>query len=604
MHWRNLGDKDLATRTLTPEEAAAVAAAGRFAIGGHGAISSIAPSTVTGKVIWTGSNNGLIYVTQDGGTTWKETDLKLPYNANVVIMDASHSDPAEAYAGVDLHAAGTYTPYIYRTRDYGAHWDLITNGLPTNEPAGSFVRVVREDIVKKGLLFAGTESSVYVSFNDGDHWQSLKLNLPVVSYRDLIVHGKDLVAGTFGRSFWVLDDISPLRQIAADLPSKTAYLFKPTDTYRIRKDVNRNTPLPPEIPHGLNPPDGAILYYYLASKPSGEIKIEIFDSANNLIRSYSSAPIPPVTINPLPNVPDYWFYRPEPIPTEVGTNRINWDLHYTRPPSLIQNYSLEKFDAIYHNTVYDPQGPLVVPGTYTVKLTANGTTSMQTVRVKMDPRVEGQATQADLVAMHDLLMKVYRSMFTTWDGYQQVRDMRAQLKTITDGQLPPQVANAASEFDAKMAGIEGELPAAQGGAPAAGAGQGGRGATPQIGFGALNIQFGGDGQTGYINAFGTADVAPTPAERRAYQISCTHLNSAIAAWTAINNQDVSAFNTLLRQNKLSPLPDAHQGVGHHRVRPAGGHRPAGHARARRAVSSRQASGFRVFTGRPKGRPFF
>ena len=363
VHWRNLGDKDLAARTLAPEEAAAVAAAGRFAIGGHGGIASIAPSTVTDKVIWTGSNNGLIYVTQDGGKTWKETDLKLPYNANVVIMDASHSDPAEAYAAVDLHAAGDYTPYIYRTRDYGAHWDLITNGLPTNEPAGSFVRVVREDMVKKGLLFAGTESSVYVSFDDGDHWQSLKLNLPVVSYRDLIVHGKDLVVGTFGRSFWVLDDISPLRQIAADLPSKPAYLFKPADTYRIRKDVNRNTPLPPEIPHGLNPPDGAILYYYLGSRPSGETKIEIFDSANNLIRSYSSAPIPPVTITPLPNVPDYWFHQPEPMPTEVGTNRINWDLHYTRPPSFIQNYSLEKFDAIYHNTDYDPQGPLVVPGT-------------------------------------------------------------------------------------------------------------------------------------------------------------------------------------------------------------------------------------------------
>ena len=140
----------------------------------------------------------------------------------------------------------------------------------------------------------------------------------------------------------------------------------------------------------------------------------------------------------------YWYDRPEPMPTEVGTNRINWDLRYTRPPSLIKNYANEKFDAIYHNTVYDPQGPLVVPGTYTVKLTANGTTSTQTVTVKEDPRVQGQATRADLVTMHDLLMKVYQSMFTAWDGYQQVRGMRAQLKTITGGQLPPQVANAAT----------------------------------------------------------------------------------------------------------------------------------------------------------------
>ena len=365
----------------------------------------------------------------------------------------------------------------------------------------------------------------------------------------------------------------------------------------------RNTPLPPEIPHGLNPPDGAILYYYLASKPSGEIKIEIFDSANNLIRSYSSAPIPPVTINPLPNVPDYWFYRPEPIPTEVGTNRINWDLHYTRPPSLIQNYSLEKFDAIYHNTVYDPQGPLVVPGlhgeAHRQRHHLNADRQGEDGSARRGPGDAGRSRGHARPVDEGVQVHVH-----TWDGYQQVRDMRAQLKTITDGQLPPQVANAASEFDAKMAGIEGELPAAQGGAPAAGAGQGGRGATPQIGFGALNIQFGGDGQTGYINAFGTADVAPTPAERRAYQISCTHLNSAIAAWTAIDNQDVSAFNTLLRQNKLSPLPMPTKALATTEVRPAGGHHPAGHARARRAVSRRQASGFRVFTGRPKGRPFF
>ena len=238
-----------------------------------------------------------------------------------------------------------------------------------------------------------------------------------------------------------------------------------------------------------------------------------------------------------------------------------------------------------------------------MKLTANGTISTQTITVKMDPRVQGQATQADLVAMHDLLMKVYQSMFTAWDGYQEVRAMRAQLKTITGGQLPPQVAAAATEFDAKLAGIEGEpLPAGQGGAPAAGAGQGGRSAAPQIGFGALNIQFGGDGQTGYINAFGTADVAPTPAERRAYQISCTHLNSAIATWRAINNQDVGGFNTLLRQNNLSPLPVPSKALATTECGPPVGIAPPVAPRARIGQLAVSRAGFQLFKGAAQGPP--
>jgi len=563
VHWRNLGNQDLATRTLTPdEEAMATASGGRGGSGrASGALSSIAPSSKTASVIWTGSNNGLIYLTKDGGNTWKNVSPKgLPANANVVIMDASHSDPAEAYAAVDVHAVGDYTPYIYRTRNYGQNWDLIVNGLPKGEVSGSFVRVVREDTVKKGLLFACTESSVFVSFDDGDHWQSLRLNLPTVSYRDLIVHGNDVVVGTYGRSFWILDDISALRQITPDLASKTAYLFKPSDAIRVRHDVNRNTPLPPEVPHGLNPPEGAIIYYYLSSKPADDIKLQILDSANNVVRTLSSAPIPPVTINPPPNVPDYWFEVPMPMATEAGTNRVNWDLHYDRPPSFVQNYSMEKFDALFHATVYDPRGPLAIPGTYTAKLTVNGTTFSQSFKVLIDPRVSEskQATQSDLVAMHDLLMKVYKSMFVSWDGYKQVQAMRAQLKDLTSRQVPPPVADAATALDLKLGAIEGAPAAGRGGgggAAAAGAGAGGRGAggaAPQIGFGALNIQFGGDGQTGYINAFGTADIAPTPAERRAYQISCTSLNDAIARWNALKNEEVAAFNNLARQNNLTP----------------------------------------------------
>ena len=279
--------------------------------------------------------------------------------ANVVIMDASHSDPAEAYAAVDLHASGDYMPYIYRTRDFGAHWDLIVNGLPTGEVAGSFARVVKEDTVKKGLLFAGTESSVYVSFDDGDHWQSLKLNLPIVSYRDLVVHDNDVVVGTFGRSFWILDDIAPLRQITADWvqANRLTYSNRPTPI-RMRKDVNRNTPLPPEIPHGLNPPYGAIMYYYLGSRPQGEIKLQIYDSSNNLVRTLSTAHrFRSSSANPPPNVPDYSFEEPQPM--SLGARNESGGLGSTlheHPPSLIQNYSLEKFDALLHDTPYMGSG--------------------------------------------------------------------------------------------------------------------------------------------------------------------------------------------------------------------------------------------------------
>src|SRR5205814_522145 len=218
--------------------------AGRGGAGGVGAppaggsIESISPSSIAAGVIWVGTNNGLIKLTKDHGMTWQDVtipDLPNPTRADVLAIDASHHDPATAYAAIDYHTSGDYTPYFYRTHDLGKTWTKITNGLRTDQPSGSLARVIRADTKKSGLLFAGTESSVYVSFDDGDNWQSLMLNLPNTSYRDIQIHDNDLVVGTYGRSFWVLDDYSPLRQVTPALASEHAHLFKPGDSICVRR---------------------------------------------------------------------------------------------------------------------------------------------------------------------------------------------------------------------------------------------------------------------------------------------------------------------------------------------------------------------------------
>ena len=259
---------------------------------GGGTITGFSTSSVAPGVIWAGTSNGLIKLTKDHGVAWEDVTMAnpLPAGTQVSTIDASHQDPATAYVSMDAHAIGDMTPYIYRTHDYGKTWTQISNGLATNQPHGSFVRVVRTDTKRSGLLFAGTESSVYVSLDDGDNWQSLMLNLPTTAFRDMVIKDNDLVVGTYGRSVWILDDFSPLRQITAAVAAEPAHLFKPADAYRVRRNINAGTPFPPEIPHGDNPPLGAIIYYHLGSKPTGYITLDISDKAGRVVRHMSSAP--------------------------------------------------------------------------------------------------------------------------------------------------------------------------------------------------------------------------------------------------------------------------------------------------------------------------
>jgi hypothetical protein len=346
----------------------------------RGVVYSIAPSRLNVNVVWVGTDDGLIHLTRDGGKTWKNvTPARITPWSKIAQLDASHFDDDTVYAAVNRIRLDDLKPHIWRTHDGGATWQETVRGLP-DAP----VNAVREDPVRKGLLFAATELEVFVSFNDGEDWQPLRLNMPATSIRDLVVHDGDLVAGTHGRGFWILDDISPLRQMAEDVTAASAHLFAPRPVYRFARNTNTDTPLPPEEPAGKNPPDGAALYYYLAADAKSAVTLEILDSAGKLVRKYSSEdkPEPP---DPALNVPTYWIRPFQPLPATAGMHRFVWDLH-AAPSSGGGRRGVEyPISAIYMDTP-GSQGEWMPPGTYTVKLTADGRSYTQAVVVKPDPR--------------------------------------------------------------------------------------------------------------------------------------------------------------------------------------------------------------------------
>ncbi|MGH9473179.1 MAG: WD40/YVTN/BNR-like repeat-containing protein [Terriglobales bacterium] len=371
----------------------------------RGVIYSIAPSPLDAGLIWIGTDDGLIQVTRDGGKSWRNvTPPALAPWSKVATIEASPFDRDEAYAAVNRFRADDLRPYVYRTRDGGGTWQPAARGLPD----GASVNVVRADPARRGLLYAGTETSVYVSFDDGDQWQSLQLNLPHTSMRDLTVHGDDLIVGTHGRSFWILDDLTPLRQIRAAAAAHGAYLFAPETAWRVRRDTNTDTPLPPEVPAGENPPDGAILDYYLPAPASETVTLAIYAGNGKVIRRYSSAERAPASIaelNATLRVPVYWVRPFRPLETGAGMHRFVWDLHYPPPDSLRRDYPIS---AIPHDTPLYPRGPAVLPGRYRVQLSIAGHSFTQPLLVKMDPRVKTSA--ADLRQQFEIAMGVYGAL--------------------------------------------------------------------------------------------------------------------------------------------------------------------------------------------------
>ena len=383
----------------------------------RGVIYAVTPSNKDANVIWAGTDDGLIQVTRDGGKTWANvTPPDLTPWSKVSILDASHFDDLTVYAAINRFRLDDLKPHIYRTHDGGKTWKEIVAGLPDGP-----INTVREDPVRKGLLFAGSELAVYVSFNDGDNWAPLQLNMPAISVRDLVIHGNDLVAGTHGRGFWILDDIAPLRQMSAEISVSDAHLFRPSAAYRMRRNNNTDTPLPPEEPAGQNPPDGAILYYYLKSAAPSPVSLEIYDSANKLVRRYSSDD-KPEAVDPLLNVPAYWIRPPQIVAASAGMHRFVWDLHYPPPDALRHEYPIS---AIYRDTPRYPLGPAVMPGQYTMKLTAGGKTYTQPLTVKMDPRVK--TPPAGLLEQFTLARRVAEMMHQDYEALDQVRALRAKL---------------------------------------------------------------------------------------------------------------------------------------------------------------------------------
>ncbi len=496
----------------------------------RGVIYTVAPSFRNMNTIWAGTDDGLIQITRDGGKNWTNiTPPELKSWAKVSLIEASHFDDDTAYAAINTFRLDDLRPHIYRTHDGGKTWKHIAKGIPD----GGIVNTVREDPVRKGLLYAGTEQAVYVSFDDGENWQSLRLNMPATSIRDLVIYNDDVVVGTHGRSFWILDDITPLRQINRQVSDAGAHLFKPQIAYRVRRSVNTDTPIPQEEPMGENPPDGAIINYYLKSDVR-EVTLEIYDAANRLVRRFSSADKPEQLDEERLAYPSYWFRPPRRLSTKAGMQRFVWDLHYAPPEGFTRGYPIS---AIYRNTPTVPEGPSVLPGQYTVKLTADGKSYTEPLAIKMDPRVTTPA--AGLAKMFEISYGSYEAIKKIRAAQSEIGNLRSQLQTAKERAGQGAVRDAIDALDKKAAALEG----------GAGSGGGaGAGPTGEPSFARLATEI------NTIMAIAeSADVQPTAQAVAAYSQSLESLAAMLARWSEIKGREATDLNGKLRQAKLQPL---------------------------------------------------
>ena len=499
----------------------------------RGVIYTVAPSPLDINRIWAGTDDGLIQVTADGGLHWKDvTPPQVAPWAKVSIIDAGHFDALTAYAAINTLRLDDMRPHIWRTHDGGKTWTEIVSGIPE----GAAVDAVREDPKSKGLLFAGTEREVYVSFDDGDHWQSLRLNMPASSIRDLAIKDDDLTAATHGRGFWILDDIAPLRQLNAEVAGADAFLFKPETAIRVRWNMNTDTPLPPDEPAGQNPPDGAILDYYLGAAASGAVTLEILDSAGALVRRYASTdPVEPA--DPMLAIPAYWVRPPHPLSNQAGMHRFFWDLHYTALAGGRAGYGMQ---AIVHDTPPSITSIWAMPGRYTVKLTAGGRSYTQPLTVKMDPRVRTPLT--GLQRQFTLSKQTYDDIVKTSKALEQIRTMRAQLGPLREKAGPGATADAIAAFDQKVVAL--------GGATGGGRG-GGRGA---VAAGPDTLASVSSSLTQLMRLLESADVMPSTQAVAAATDRRAALAKLLERWNALTSRDLADLNTRLKQANLPAVP--------------------------------------------------
>ena len=495
----------------------------------RGVVYALAPSFKNADTLWAGTDDGMIWLTRDAGKNWKDiTPPELAAWSKVTQLAASRFDEETAYASVSRFRIDDLHPFIYRTHDAGKTWKLIVAGLPDNSP----VDTIREDPLRKGLLFAGTETSVWISFDDGDHWQSLQLNLPHTSMRDLLIHDNDLIVATHGRSFWILDDISPLRQIDAAVLKADAHLFNPALAYRVRRDTNTDTPLPPDEPAGQNPPDKVVLDYYFATPARGEVAVEILDSKNLIVRRFSTTDKPEVTEEDLEKqlIPLYWLGPERKLQTGAGMHRWLWDLRYPPPDSAHHGYPIA---AVPGDTPRVPLGPSVLPGDYTVRLSANGATYTAPLTVKMDPRVK--ATMIDLAQQLQTQSELADLLSRSSAALLQARSLSKELDDRSE-RAAGALKNAIADLQKKLIAAIGD--------PAAQSANGMKNPT----LTSVN------GQVGTLyDQLDRADAAPTPAQSKATANLSAAFGSAIGGWDDIVESDLPALNKELLGANLQQI---------------------------------------------------
>ncbi|HJZ90625.1 MAG TPA: hypothetical protein VKE40_07100 [Gemmataceae bacterium] len=497
----------------------------------RGVIYTVAPSYKDSGTIWAGTDDGLIHVTRDGGKTWNDvTPPGLTAWSKVSLMDAGRFDADTAYAAINRIRLDDMRPHIYRTHDGGKTWKEIVRGLPDNAP----VNAVREDPERKGLLFAGTERAVHVSFNDGDDWRPLRLNMPATSIRDLVIHGDDVVVGTHGRSFWILDNITPLRQLDDKVAQARAHLLRPQVSYRVRWNVNRDTPLPPEEPGGKNPPDGAVIDYYLKDAAAGAVTLEILDGNGKLVRRYSSADLPEPVDEKALTIPSYWIRPPQVLSAAAGPQRFVWDLHY--PPAEGGGRGRYPMTAVFKDTPQEPTGPWVQPGQYTVRLTAGGTTSVQPLTIKMDPRVKTSAE--GLAKQFELSIQCYEGLRQARETLAQIQRLRSHIKDL-QAKAEGDLAGALAELDKAAASLEGAARGGGTGRPRAGRDRGISGVSQEL--------------SQLLRLLQGADAAPTATAAAACEEVVKAHRDLQARWSELLEKDVKALNERLNKAGLPLL---------------------------------------------------
>jgi photosystem II stability/assembly factor-like uncharacterized protein len=492
----------------------------------RGVIYTIAPSPTRAGEIWVGTDDGLVQLTRDEGKTWNDvTPKELTAWSKVTHIAASRFGVGRAYAAVDRHRLEDMQAYLYRTNDFGKTWQRVSNGIPE----GSFLNCVREDPKVAGLLYACTEKGVYVSFDSGDDWQPLQFNLPTTSVRDLVVHGDDLVIATFGRSFWVLDDVTPLRQWSAKVASADAWLFEPQPAYRVRPGSDEGTPIPFDEPQAENPPTGAVLDYYLKERQAEPVQLEIFDTAGKSVRRFASTDEAPKTNPDELDIPMYWVHDAEPLSAEAGMHRFVWDLRYV-------------FAGPRRRSRRGGGGPIAVPGRYTVKLTAAGKAISVPLVVKMDPRVKTSA--ADLERQFQLASRLAAGVGEFSAAVARADDLQKQIAARNkEAAGNAEVGTALAELEKKVGAL-------------AGSGAGG-------GFGFFGFAVPGDQPTSLrqvstalgvlLGIIESADAAPSADAAAASEKWEAAGKATLARWREIQTKDVARVNSLLEKAKLQPL---------------------------------------------------